>query len=159
MDKELSADHRNQQTGNLMHRASDKNVNHEMTEKLTDVKEMIDQHTKEVHSTISKSTRQTIHFLQNVLKAKEKNDKNKIIHSNESDEKPTNTKSNPTLLTLIELWRQLQPPKTRKRNTPVATPDSGEIINSEINGKPRAQNSTDSNESAGELNKQQQQVC
>lgn len=132
MDKELAADHHNQQTGKLMQR-SEKSIKYEMMEKLNDVKEMIDRHINDMHSTVSTNTRQTVSFLQKLQKkaaSKTKAPKptNRVPISDESDEKPAG-KVNPTLLALLEIWKQLQPPRSRKRQDTSFSIESDEQSN------------------------------
>lgn len=138
MDKELAAEHHNQQTGKLMQR-SEKSIKYEMMEKLNDVKQMIDQHMNEMHSTISNNARQTVNFLTKLQKKtankSKPTEKSKPLNLYESDEKPTE-KPNPTLLALVEIWKQIYPPqRSRKRHDTSVSLESGEHSNESDSSK------------------------
>lgn len=91
------------QTGKLMQR-SEKSIKYEMNAKLTDVKQMIDKHTDEIHSTVTDSAKRTIAFVQ-ALQAK--NNDLKAQKRNKNGKKPI--KMNSALSTLLGVWKELRP--------------------------------------------------
>lgn len=91
------------QTAKLMQR-SEKSIKYEMFEKLNDVKEMIDKHTKEIHSTVTDSARRTITFVEALQQKISNLDAQK---RNKSEKK--SIKLNPALSSLLNIWKELKP--------------------------------------------------
>lgn len=101
-DANATNQRKNIQTGKLVQR-SEKSMKYEMVEKLNDVKEMIDRHMSEIHSSVTTNAERTVKFIQLLQKsnanltAPNRNDKKKAIQLN------------PALSGLLQIWNQLKP--------------------------------------------------
>lgn len=94
------------QTGKLMQR-SEKSIKYEMFGKLIDVKEMIDKHTNEIHSSVTDSAKRTIAFVQALH---EKHNDSNAQKRNKNGKKTI--KVNAALSSLLKLWNELKPKNT-----------------------------------------------
>lgn len=106
LSTEMDEKPKKMQTGKLMQR-SEKSLKYEMFEKLNDVKEMLDKHTNEIHSTVADSAKRTIAFVQALH---EKNTDLDAQKRNKSGKKPI--KLNPALSSLLGVWHELKPKNT-----------------------------------------------
>lgn len=104
---EMDEPSKKMQTGKLMQR-SEKSIKYEMSEKLNDVKHMIDKHTHEIHSTVTDSAKRTIAFVE-ALQEKNSN-LGAAKKRNKSGKK--SIKMNSALSSLLKVWQELKPKNT-----------------------------------------------
>lgn len=104
IDREVDANHRRQSvsTGKLMNTSSDFKLH--MTERLYDVKETIDNHVKQIHTSVTENVKQTIKFIQNM----QKSNKN-ILKRPNSGIKTVNL--DPSMFAIRRLWDQVESPE------------------------------------------------
>lgn len=95
-----SVDRKTESTGKLMHRTA-KSLKHEISKKLYDVREMIDKHIDDIHSSVTDSAKETIKFVQKVQKSDEK------LMKRQSESKLKSVKLDPSLSALKRLWDQV----------------------------------------------------
>lgn len=99
--KETKIDgHKNESTGKLMHRST-KSIKHEISKKMYDVKEMIDKHIDDMHSSVTDNAKETIKFVQSMQKTDAK------LMKRQSEKKTKSIKLDPSLNSLKRLWDQV----------------------------------------------------
>lgn len=92
--------HKSESTGKLMHRSA-KSIKHEISKKMYDVKEMIDMHIDDMHSSVTDNAKETIKFVQSLQKTDAK------LMKRQSEKKTKSIKLDPSLNTLKRLWDQV----------------------------------------------------
>lgn len=93
------------QTGQLMQRSA-KSIKHEMSEKLNDVKYMIDMHLNEIHGSVSDGAKRTIAFVQMMQEKHELNANSTLVKING---KKSTIKMNSALKSLAKIWKEMKP--------------------------------------------------
>lgn len=106
MSTEMVDKPKKMQTVKLMQR-SEKSIKYEMFEKLNDVREMIDKHMNEIHSTVTDSAKRTIAFVQ-ALQVKNADVDAQKRNKNEKK----SIKLNSALGSLLKVWSELKPKNT-----------------------------------------------
>lgn len=92
---------KSESTGKLMHRSA-KSIKHEISKKMYDVKEMIDKHIDDMHSSVTDNAKETIKFVQYMQKTDTK------LMKRQSEKKKTKSiKLDPSLNFLKRLWDQV----------------------------------------------------
>lgn len=92
--------HKSESTGKLMHRSA-KSIKHEVSKKMYDVKEMIDKHIDDMHSSVTDNAKETIKFVQSLQKTDAK------LMKRQSEKKAKSIKLDPSLNYLKRLWDQV----------------------------------------------------
>lgn len=98
------------QTGKLNQR-SQKSIKFEMMEKLDDVKQMIDRHTRSIQSSVTLNAKETIDFVQLLQKQQQQRRNTQVDAPQTSPDdahKTANAKLNSALTSLLELWNNLR---------------------------------------------------
>lgn len=98
IEKESKANQRSATTGKLM---DGLNLKYTIREKLYDVREMIDNHVENIHSSVTDNVKQTIKYIQQVQRS---NEKLKKPRSNRK------IKLDPSLIPVRRLWDQVASP-------------------------------------------------
>lgn len=96
-----SDDQKSASTGKLITR-SEMNLKYTVKEKLYDVREMIDNHVENIHSSVTDNVKQTIKHIQNVQKSNGKLMKTNTKHK---------VKLDPSLIPVRRLWDQVASPE------------------------------------------------
>lgn len=102
IDKEMNGENDDRKSGKLV-LGTKKSLKYQMVEKLNDVKDMIDSHVDNIHSSVMNNAQQTIEYVQTVQKTIPELSKSKTTNKFES--KPV--KLHPSLKDIDRLWNQV----------------------------------------------------
>lgn len=98
------------ETGKLLKR-SQKSMEYEMMEKLDDVKDMIDRHTRAIQSSVTANAQKTIDFVRKLHK-KRNAPVDTVKSAEEKIHKNANVRLNEALTSLVQLWNNLRQTKS-----------------------------------------------